>query len=127
MAAAGDVRTTETPSEDAPEGQPSSEEEEHATTERYLCVKQAQARAAVSMDSEKSGKVEVDEVVEVLQKVDIEDEDEGFSYEQIFHDYGDGDADDEENTVTYWTEGMSIVRHRDEATGRWVYECVHDW
>ena len=48
-------------------------------------------------------------------------------YEQIFDDFGGGDMDDEENTVTYWTEGMAIVRHRDPATGRWVYECVHDW
>ena len=64
----------EAPSEEVSDEEGSSEEEEaSAATEKYLCVKQAQARAGVSMDSEKSCSIEVDEIVDVLQKVEIED------------------------------------------------------
>eukprot|EP01043_Picozoa_sp_COSAG02_P018336 COSAG02_NODE_855_length_16487_cov_19.113498_7_plen_295_part_00 len=60
-----------------------SDEEEDTLTEKYVCVKQAQARAGVAMESEKSCSVEVDEVVDVLQKVDIEDSKYGITVTRL--------------------------------------------
>jgi hypothetical protein len=79
----------EAPPEPAPEAeqQEYSEEEEHqadeATEKYYLCVKKAQARAGVSMDSEKSSSVEVDEVLEVLQVSEIEDAEYGITVTRL--------------------------------------------
>lgn len=69
-------------SDDAPSEEVSDEEKENGT-EKYLCVKQAQARAGVSMDSAKSCSIEVDEVVDVLQKVEIEDSEFGITVTRL--------------------------------------------
>jgi len=56
-----------------------------------------------------------------------EEEDEGDDfYESMFENFA-ADPDDDECTTAYWTEGMTIVRERDPASGRWVYTCHDRW
>jgi len=62
------------PAEGAEPAEGSSEE-----GELFVCVKRAQARAGVGMDSEKCGSVEVDEVVTVLEAVDVKDGEVGIT------------------------------------------------
>ena len=62
------------PAEGAEPAEGSSEE-----GELFVCVKRAQARAGVGMDSEKWGSVEVDEVVTVLEAVDVKDGEVGIT------------------------------------------------
>jgi hypothetical protein len=77
------VNAEQSLSDETPSEEVSDEEEDNRRTEKYVCVKQAQARAGVAMDSEKSCSVEVDEVVDVLQKVDIEDSTYGITVTRL--------------------------------------------
>ncbi len=82
-----DVQTSEAVGEQSLSDESPSEElsddGENNRTEKYVCVKQAQARAGVAMESEKSCSIEVDEVIDVLQKVDIEDSKYGITITRL--------------------------------------------
>lgn len=68
--------------DDEPAAAASSSEEEEEE-DRFLCVKKAQARAAVAMDSEKTSSVEVDEVLDVYESVEVEDPEYGITVIRI--------------------------------------------